>query len=176
MGPRKKKKNISEAWKFVFEKGYEPWIYDFHISTFIHIYLSVKTNGVPPEHLTYEAFSPLLSLAHVYSLPFFLAVFFLRTPFYPLLATGSSGSDWQLVCTEDEKGLEPPQLDPVLIYTPTGSTDSPFSTPAGSMDSESYEARDRLLSRSPRVKPSVFTVSKVSPIGCYSCMYVLFCF
>lgn len=50
-------------------------------------------------------------------------------------------------------------LDPVLIYSPTGSTDTPTSTPAGSMDSEVFEGRDRLLSKSPRKGPNVFTVS-----------------
>ena len=85
-----------------------------------------------------------------------------KSPFDSLflrLARESSSSDWRLDSTEGDKTLDLPQLDPVLIYTPTGSTDSPPSTPAGSMESEPYEARDRLLSRSPRKKPNVFTVS-----------------
>ena len=67
--------------------------------------------------------------------------------------------DWQLDSTDGDKPLGPPQLDPVLIYSPTGSTDTLPSTPAGSMDSEVFEGRDRLLSRSPRKGPNVFTVS-----------------
>jgi len=71
-------------------------------------------------------------------------------------ARESTKPDWQLDSTEEGKTLEPPHLDPVLIYTPTGSMDSPPTTPAGSM--ESYEGRDRLLSSSPRKKPHVFTM------------------
>lgn len=70
--------------------------------------------------------------------------------------------DWQLDSTDstdDDKTRGPPQLDPVLIYTPTGSMETPSSTPAGSTDSEVFEGRDRLLSRSPRKGPNVFTVS-----------------
>lgn len=66
--------------------------------------------------------------------------------------------DWQLDSSDGGKP-GPPQLDPVLIYSPTGSMDTPPSTPAGSMDSELFEGRDRLLSRSPRKGPNVFTVS-----------------
>lgn len=83
---------------------------------------------------------------------------FLMFLFLPL-ARESTKPDWQLDSTEEGKILEPPHLDPVLIYTPTGSMDSPPTTPAGFMDSESYEGRDRLLSSSPRKKPHVFTVS-----------------
>ena len=70
--------------------------------------------------------------------------------------------DWQLESTDstdDDKTRGPPQLDPVLIYTPTGSMETPSSTPAGSTDSEVFEGRDRLLSRSPRKGPNVFTVN-----------------
>ena len=70
--------------------------------------------------------------------------------------------EWQFDSTnstDDGKTRGPPQLDPVLIYTPTGSMETPSGTPAGSTDSEVFEGRDRLLSRSPRKGPNVFTVS-----------------
>ena len=67
--------------------------------------------------------------------------------------------DWHLDITDGDKTLGPPQLDPVLIYCPAGSTDTSPSTPVSSTGSELFEGRDRLLSRSPRKGPNVFTVS-----------------
>ena len=71
----------------------------------------------------------------------------------------NSTPGWQQDSTGGYKTLEAPHLDSVLMYTPTGSTDSALSTPAESMESQSFEGRDRLLSRSPSKKPGVFTVS-----------------
>lgn len=76
-------------------------------------------------------------------------------------APESSNSGWQHDVSESEKAQEPPQLDPILIYTPSGSMTTPPSTFEGSLDSEPYEGRDRLLSRSPRKKPNVFTMREL---------------
>ena len=58
--------------------------------------------------------------------------------------------------------MEPAQLDPVLIYSSSGSLTLPSSTTVESLESEPYETRDRLLSQSPRKPANVFTVDFIA--------------
>ncbi|XP_067044886.1 tuberin-like isoform X1 [Acropora muricata] len=66
---------------------------------------------------------------------------------------------------ESDKTMEPAQLDPVLIYSPSGSLTSPSSTTSQSLESEPYETRDRLLSQSPRKPANVFTMTEPDSCG-----------
>lgn len=61
--------------------------------------------------------------------------------------------------------MEPAQLDPVLIYSSSGSLTSPSSTTVESLESEPYETRDRLLSQSPRKPANVFTMTEPDSCG-----------
>ncbi|RMX59744.1 hypothetical protein pdam_00021002 [Pocillopora damicornis] len=67
-------------------------------------------------------------------------------------------SGWQHGSTDGDKDADVPQLNSVLIYSQSASTATPPSTPAGSVDSELFEGRERLLSRSPSKGPHVFTM------------------
>lgn len=111
----------------------------------------IRLGDLPKRHLLLQL---VWAFLHYRTLHFFNLLFFgtAREETQP-------SPDWQLDSTDGGKPPGPPQLDPVLIYSPTGSMDTPPSTPAGSMDSELFEGRDRLLSRSPRKGPNVFTVS-----------------
>lgn len=67
-------------------------------------------------------------------------------------------SGWQHGSTDGDKDADVPKLNSVLIYSQSASTATPPSTPAGSVDSELFEGRERLLSRSPSKGPHVFTM------------------
>ena len=104
--------------------------------------------------------SPRLSASSFIFFPGWFSVYFL---FACRKARGESlaRSGWQHGNTDGDKDADAPELNSVLIYSQSASTATPPSTPAGSVDSELFEGRERLLSRSPSKGPNVFTVRRV---------------